>query len=90
MFEGKTLCYRKPGARWLELSLDPRVVVHYKLILPKGYIVVVPAAPDGELFFEEGARVFPEFITKLMTDFKGGRGEVPYRLHIERRPERVL
>ena len=41
----------------------------------RGYIVVVPAAPDGQLFFEEGARVFPEFITKLMIDFKveGGK-----------------
>lgn len=41
----------------------------------RGYIVVVPAAPDGDLFFEEGARVFPEFIVKLMADFKveGGK-----------------
>jgi poly(3-hydroxybutyrate) depolymerase len=41
----------------------------------RGYIVVVPAAPDGELFFEEGARVFPKFITDLMGDFKveGGK-----------------
>jgi poly(3-hydroxybutyrate) depolymerase len=41
----------------------------------RGYIVVVPAAPDGELFFEEGARVFPEFIVKLLADFKidGGK-----------------
>ncbi len=41
----------------------------------RGYIVVVPAAPDGDLFFEEGARVFPEFINKLLVDFKveGGK-----------------
>lgn len=41
----------------------------------RGYIVVVPAAPDGDLFFEGGARVFPELITKLMADFKveGGK-----------------
>lgn len=41
----------------------------------RGYIVVVPAAPDGELFFEGGARVFPKFITGLMADFKveGGK-----------------
>src|SRR5262249_41296640 len=24
-----------------------------------GYIVILPAAPNGDLFFEEGARVFP-------------------------------
>jgi poly(3-hydroxybutyrate) depolymerase len=41
----------------------------------RGYIVVVPAAPDGDLFFEEGARVFPEFITKLMDDFKVADGK---------------
>ena len=29
----------------------------------RGYIVVVPAAPEGELFFEEGARVFPSSST---------------------------
>src|SRR5215813_15150382 len=28
----------------------------------RGYIVIAPAAPDGQLFFEEGARVFPEFL----------------------------
>jgi poly(3-hydroxybutyrate) depolymerase len=41
----------------------------------RGYIVVVPAAPDGDLFFEEGARVFPEFITKLLSDFKVDSGK---------------
>jgi poly(3-hydroxybutyrate) depolymerase len=41
----------------------------------RGYIVVVPAAPDGELFFEEGARVFPEFITRLLADFKVDGGK---------------
>lgn len=41
----------------------------------RGYIVVVPAAPDGNLFFEQGARVFPEFITKLLADFKVDQGK---------------
>ena len=27
----------------------------------RGYIVVAPAAPDDELFFREGARIFPNF-----------------------------
>lgn len=35
-----------------------------------GYIVIVPAAPGGELFFEGGAKVFPEFVVKLLGDFK--------------------
>ena len=35
-----------------------------------GYIVVVPATPDGRLFFQEGAKVFPEFLIKILGDFK--------------------
>jgi poly(3-hydroxybutyrate) depolymerase len=36
----------------------------------RGYIVVAPAAPDGELFFEEGARVFPEFLQMILAEHK--------------------
>jgi poly(3-hydroxybutyrate) depolymerase len=35
-----------------------------------GYIVIMPAAPNGQLFFEEGAKVFPEFLVKLLGDYK--------------------
>src|SRR5206468_1231742 len=36
----------------------------------RGYIVVAPAAPDGELFFENGARIFPEFLKMILADYK--------------------
>ena len=36
----------------------------------RGYIVVAPAAPDGQLFFEEGARVVPEFLKAVLADYK--------------------
>ena len=36
----------------------------------RGYIVVAPAAPDGELFFEDGARIFPEFLKTISVDYK--------------------
>ena len=36
----------------------------------RGYIVVIPAAPSGRLFFEEGGRVFPAFLDKLLADYK--------------------
>jgi len=36
----------------------------------RGYIVVIPAAPQAGLFFEGGDRVFPEFLTRLLSDFK--------------------
>lgn len=36
----------------------------------RGYIVVAPAAPDDQLFFEDGARIFPEFLKAILTDYK--------------------
>jgi poly(3-hydroxybutyrate) depolymerase len=36
----------------------------------RGYIVVAPAAPDGELFFEDGARIFPQFLKMILADYK--------------------
>jgi poly(3-hydroxybutyrate) depolymerase len=36
----------------------------------RGYIVIAPAAPEGQLFFEEGARIFPEFLKTVMADYK--------------------
>jgi predicted peptidase len=36
----------------------------------RGYIVVIPAAPVGTLFTKEGGKVFPEFLDKLLNDYK--------------------
>ncbi len=36
----------------------------------RGYIVVAPAAPDGDLFFEGGERIFPEFLKMTLADYK--------------------
>ena len=36
----------------------------------RGYIVIAPAAPEDELFFEEGARIFPEFLKMMLADYK--------------------
>jgi predicted esterase len=36
----------------------------------RGYIVIAPAAPDDQLFFEEGARIFPEFLKAMLADYK--------------------
>ena len=36
----------------------------------RGYIVIAPAAPDEDLFFEEGARIFPEFLKMILADYK--------------------
>jgi predicted peptidase len=36
----------------------------------RGYIVVAPAAPNDQLFFEDGARIFPEFLKLILADYK--------------------
>ena len=36
----------------------------------RGYLVIAPAAPDGALFFEGGARIFPEFLKAILADYK--------------------
>jgi len=36
----------------------------------RGYIVVAPAAPNGDLFFEGGERIFPEFLKQILADYK--------------------
>src|ERR1700730_19170844 len=36
----------------------------------RGYLVVLPAAPDGVLFFEGGERIFPEFLDKILAEYK--------------------
>lgn len=42
----------------------------------KGYIVISPAAPDGRLFFEEGARIFPSFIDHILKTYKVAGGKL--------------
>jgi poly(3-hydroxybutyrate) depolymerase len=36
----------------------------------RGYIVIGPAAPNGDLFFQRGARIFPEFLDRVLADYK--------------------
>ena len=36
----------------------------------RGYVVISPAAPDGELFFQEGDKVFPAFLDMIRKDYK--------------------
>jgi poly(3-hydroxybutyrate) depolymerase len=36
----------------------------------RGYIVIAPAAPDDQLFFQEGVRIFPEFLKLILADYK--------------------
>lgn len=36
----------------------------------RGYIVIAPAAPDDELFFDGGDRIFPEFLRLMLADYR--------------------
>ena len=44
----------------------------------RGYIVIGPAAPDGDLFFYDGDRIFPEFLDNIRGAYKidGGKFHV--------------
>jgi len=44
----------------------------------RGYIVVAPAAPEDDLFFEGGDRIFPDFLKLITADYKirGGKFHV--------------
>lgn len=41
----------------------------------RGYIVFALAAPDGELFFEGGEKIFPDFLKAILSEYKveGGK-----------------
>ena len=36
----------------------------------RGYLVIAPAAPDDQLFFESGDRIFPEFLKMILSDYR--------------------
>lgn len=36
----------------------------------RGYIVILPAAPDDVLFHQGGDKIFPEFILKILGDYR--------------------
>jgi poly(3-hydroxybutyrate) depolymerase len=41
----------------------------------RGYIVILPAAPGGDLFFEGGERIFPEFLDEMLKEYKVADGK---------------
>ena len=41
-----------------------------KVAESRGYIVILPAAPDDVLFYKGGEKIFPEFIVKMLADYK--------------------
>ena len=60
-----------PGAQTMDMVLTT-LQQHWAAEADRrGYIVIVPAAPLlGQSFAGEGAKIFPEFIEKLLRDYK--------------------
>ncbi len=42
----------------------------------RGYVVAVPIAPNGQLFFEGGDKVFPEFLDYLKKEYRPPGGKM--------------
>ena len=58
------------GAQGLEAAENTLKVDWQGEAEKRGYIVVSPAAPDGQLFFQDGDRVFPAFLDMIRTTWK--------------------
>jgi predicted peptidase len=73
--EYPTILAFPPGGQEMRL-VDNRLEANWRVEAERrGYIVISPAATNGELFFEAGARIFPEFIEQIFKDYKvkGGK-----------------
>lgn len=59
-----------PGAQTMEL-VDGLIYWSIRRQAERrGFIVFIPAAPDGLAFYKGGEKVFPDLLTKLLTDYK--------------------
>jgi poly(3-hydroxybutyrate) depolymerase len=59
-----------PGSQSMEL-VDEVVEKNYREQAERrGYLLVIPAAPNGDMFFEEGRRIFPAFLEAILHDYK--------------------
>jgi acetyl esterase/lipase len=59
--------------------VDGAIKDHFKSEAERrGYIVIIPAAPNGQLSFEGGDRIFPAFLDQMLRNYKVETG----RFHI--------
>jgi len=59
-----------PGSQTMDMVLTTLIQNWLPEADRRGYIVVVPAAPNGRPFAGDGAKVFPEFIERLLHEYK--------------------
>src|SRR5262245_11228174 len=59
-----------PGSQTMDMVLTTLLQNWIPEQDKRGYIVVIPAAPNGRAFVGEGAKVFPEFLDLLLREYK--------------------
>src|SRR5215468_9093933 len=59
-----------PGSQTMDMVLTTLQQNWLPEFDQRGYIVVIPAAPFGRSFTGAGAKVFPEFIERLLQEYK--------------------
>ncbi len=59
-----------PGSQTMDMVQFTMMQNWWPQVDRRGYIVVVPEAPGGRMFVGEGARIFPEFLEKLLGEYK--------------------
>ena len=59
-----------PGAQTMDMVLTTLMQNWRMEGDRRGYIVVLPAAPEGRPFVGQGAKIFPEFIEMLLREYK--------------------
>jgi poly(3-hydroxybutyrate) depolymerase len=42
----------------------------------RGYVIIMPVAPNGQLFFEGGERIFPDFLDRMKSEHRLSGGKL--------------
>ena len=59
-----------PGSQTRDMVQFTMIENWWPQVDRRGYIVVIPEAPGGHMFVGEGARIFPEFLEQLLSQYK--------------------
>jgi poly(3-hydroxybutyrate) depolymerase len=64
-----------PGPQTAELDQRIIAATFGNQAEKRGYIVVMPAAPEGQLFFQGGERIIPQFLRQILASYRirGGK-----------------
>lgn len=59
-----------PGSQDMQMVLSTLMQNWLPEQSKRGYIVVIPAAPNGQEFVGDGAKIFPQFIENILHEYK--------------------